>query len=110
MRKLYLRIAQPFLCSEMVLSETLNPHCAKIVVAAKSRMNTIRPQLMKYYGVTEQLKAADQFEWVRQMNACEQQGRGSHEGRADLHRLNALQHDSSKHGQEPKKIPEKCPS
>lgn len=28
------------------------------------------PQLMKHYGVTEQLKAADQLEWVRQMNAC----------------------------------------
>ena len=25
---------------------------------------------MKYYGVTEQLKAENQIEWVRQMNAC----------------------------------------
>ena len=62
MRKSYLRIAQPFLFSEMVLSETLYPHCAEIEAAAKSRMNII--------GVTEQLKAADQLEWVRQMNAC----------------------------------------
>ena len=66
MRKSYLRIAQPFLFSEMVLSETLYPHCAEIEAAAKSRMNTILPQLMKHYGVTEQLKAADQLEWVRQ--------------------------------------------
>ena len=29
MRKAYLRIAQPFLFSEMVLSETLYPHCAE---------------------------------------------------------------------------------
>ena len=70
MRKSYLRIAQPILFSEMVLSETLYPHCAEIEAAAKSRMNIILPQLMKYYGVTEQLKAANQLEWVRQMNAC----------------------------------------
>ena len=68
MRKSYLRIAQPFLFSEMVLSETLYPHCAEIEAAAKSRMNIILPQLMKHYGVTEQLKAADQMAWVRQMN------------------------------------------
>ena len=30
----------------------------------------IRDRLMKYYGVTEQLKAENQIEWVRQMNAC----------------------------------------
>jgi hypothetical protein len=28
------------------------------------------PQLAKAYGVTEQLKAENQIEWVRQMNAC----------------------------------------
>ena len=33
-------------------------------------MNITLPQLMKYYGVTEQFKAANQLEWVRQMNAC----------------------------------------
>ena len=56
-----------FVC---LLSETLYPHCAEIEAAAKSRMNIILPQLMKHYGVTEQLKATDQLEWVRQMNAC----------------------------------------
>lgn len=33
-------------------------------------MNIILPQLMKHYGVTERLKATNQLEWVRQMNAC----------------------------------------
>ena len=37
---------------QMVLSETLYPHCAEIEAAAKSRMNIILPQLMKHYGVT----------------------------------------------------------
>ena len=34
------------------------------------RMEIILPRLMEYYGVTEQLKAENQIEWVRQMNAC----------------------------------------
>lgn len=33
-------------------------------------MTVILPQLMKYYGVTEQLRADNQLEWARQMNAC----------------------------------------
>jgi len=33
-------------------------------------MEIIVPQLAKAYGVTEQLKAENQIEWVRQMNAC----------------------------------------
>ena len=54
----------------MVLSETLYEHCAEIEAAAKHRKEVILPQLMKLYGVTEQLKAENQMEWVRQMNAC----------------------------------------
>ena len=30
-------------------------------------------ELAKQYGVTEQLKAENQMEWVRQMNACKAQ-------------------------------------
>ena len=40
------------------------------VQTAKKRMEIIVPQLAKAYGVTEQLKAENQIEWVRQMNAC----------------------------------------
>ena len=31
------------------------------------------PELAKQYGVTERLKAENQMEWVRQMNACKAQ-------------------------------------
>ena len=31
------------------------------------------PELVKRNGVTEQLKAENQREWVRQMNACKAQ-------------------------------------
>lgn len=70
MRREYLRQAHPILFSEMVLTETLYEHCAEVEATAKSRMELIVPQLMKHYGVTEQLKAENQMEWVRQINAC----------------------------------------
>lgn len=48
----------------------VDEHCAEIEETAKKRMEIIVPQLAKAYGVTEQLKAENQIEWVRQMNAC----------------------------------------
>ena len=36
-------------------------------------MDLIVPELAKRNGVTEQLKAENQMEWVRQMNACKAQ-------------------------------------
>ena len=48
-------------------------YCAEIDEAARSRMELIVPELAKQYGVTEQLKAENQMEWVRQMNACKVQ-------------------------------------
>ena len=46
---------------------------AKIDEAARNRMELIVPELAKQNGVTEQLKADNQMEWVRQMNACKAQ-------------------------------------
>ena len=48
-------------------------YCAEIDEAARSRMELIVPELAKQYGVTERLKAENQMEWVRQMNACKAQ-------------------------------------
>ena len=48
-------------------------YCAKLDEAARNRMELIVPELAKQYGVTEQLKAENQMEWVRQMNACKAQ-------------------------------------
>ena len=48
-------------------------YCAKIDEAARNRMELIVPELAKQNGVTEQLKADNQMEWVRQMNACKAQ-------------------------------------
>ena len=46
---------------------------AEIDEAARNRMELIVPELAKRNGVTEQLKAENQMEWVRQMNACKAQ-------------------------------------
>ena len=55
------------------LEVLLFEHCAKIDEATRNRMELIVPELAKRNGVTEQLKAENQMEWVRQMNACKAQ-------------------------------------
>ena len=52
---------------------SVKQHCAEINEAARNRMKQIVPELAKQYGVTEQLKADNQMEWVRLMNACKAQ-------------------------------------
>ena len=73
LRKAYLEMHRPILFNELVLSDRLFEHCAEIDEAAQNRMELIVPQLAKQYGVTERLKAENQMEWVRQMNACKAQ-------------------------------------
>ena len=73
LRKAYLKMHRPILFNELALSDKLFEHCAEIDEAARSRMELIVPELAKQYGVTEQLKAENQMEWVRQMNACKAQ-------------------------------------
>ena len=53
-------------------------YCAKIDEAAQNRMELIMRLLAKQNGVTEQLKAENQMEWVRQMNACKAQAEDVH--------------------------------
>ena len=55
------------------MSDTLYEHCAEIDEAARNRMELIVPELARRNGVTEKLKAENQMEWVRQMNACKAQ-------------------------------------
>ena len=61
------------LFNELVLSDKLFEHCAEIDEAARNRMELIVRSLAEQNGVTEQLKAENQMEWVRQMNACKAQ-------------------------------------
>ena len=71
--KRYLEMHRPILFNELVLSDKLFEHCAEIEEAARNRMELIVRSLAEQNGVTEQLKAENQMEWVRQMNACKAQ-------------------------------------
>ena len=73
LRKAYLEMHRPILFNELVLSDKLFEHCAEIDEAARNRMELIVRSLAEQNGVTEQLKAENQMEWVRQMNACKAQ-------------------------------------
>ena len=69
----YLEMHHPILFNELVLSDKLFEHCAEIDETARNRMELIVRSLAEQNGVTEQLKADNQMEWVRQMNACKAQ-------------------------------------
>ena len=51
---------------------TLEPHLAEIGESAQAMFDRLVEQMKKAEGVTEQLKAADQMEWVGRMNSIRQ--------------------------------------
>lgn len=69
MRKRYLKEHRPVLYSNMLLEGKLFRHLAEINQACDNRMELIVRQMKQQEGVTEQLKAADQMEWVRRMSS-----------------------------------------
>ena len=69
MRKRYLKEKHPVVFSELLLSGKLYPHLLEIDEACEGRMELYVLQMAQREGVTEQLKAADQMEWVRRMNS-----------------------------------------
>ena len=71
MRKRYLQAHRPILFSELTLSGKLYQHLAETDHACKERVELIIWQMKGREGVTEALKAADQFEWVRRMNSIQ---------------------------------------
>ena len=72
-RKAYLQAYRPIPFNELILSDKLYEHCAEINEAAQNRMELTVRSPAKQYGVTEKLKAKNQMEWMRQMNACKAQ-------------------------------------
>ena len=69
MRKRYLEQKHDGTFSALVLSGKLTRHLQDIDQTAKEQMATLTRRLAAAEGVTEQLKAADQMEWVRRMNS-----------------------------------------
>ena len=68
MRKHYLKEHRPVLYTNLLVTGKLDRHLAEIDKACEDRMELLTQQMAKQEGVTEELKAIDQMEWVRRMN------------------------------------------
>ena len=71
MRRQYLKEQHPIIFSELLLSEQLYPHLVEIDRACNGHMELLTRQMAAQEGVTEALKAANQMEWIRQMNSIQ---------------------------------------
>ena len=67
LRRNYLKEHRPIIFSNLLLSERLYQHLAEIDRTCVDRIDLLSRQMADREGVTEALKAAHQFEWVRQM-------------------------------------------
>lgn len=68
----WLKSNKPHLYSELLMSGKLMRHCKEIEDTAEVRLEQIVSQMAQAEGVTEQLKADDQMEWVGRMNNIRQ--------------------------------------
>lgn len=68
MRKEYLKNHRPALWNRLILKDTLSDHLCEIDETANARFDTLLSLYSERYGITEELKATDQMEWVRRMN------------------------------------------
>ena len=69
MRHRYLKEHRRIQFNIMLTDETLAKHVADIDAACRERLDILISAMAKQEGVTEQLKAADQMEWIRRMNS-----------------------------------------
>ena len=69
LRKSYLKEHKRGWYSSLLLTGKLDEHLAEIDHSCNERIELIMNQLARREGVTETLKAADQMEWIRQMNS-----------------------------------------
>lgn len=69
LRKNYLREHRPVLYNQLIFSGELWTHLANLNGQAEERLDRIIDQMAQAEGVTEELKARYQMEWVRQMNS-----------------------------------------
>ena len=70
MRQQYLKEHRNAIYTVYLLKGTLKEYLLTIQEQAEERMEVLTAQMAKAEGVNEQLKAENQMEWVRQINAC----------------------------------------
>lgn len=68
MRLKHLKEHRPIIYSHLLLSGKLQEHLADLDEQVVARETLLIEQMKKAEGVTEELKARDQMEWVRRMN------------------------------------------
>ena len=67
-RRKYLREHQKTLYTAMMLGGTLNAHLEEVDRSVTEMYDRLTSQLAAQEGITDQLKATNQMEWVQQMN------------------------------------------
>lgn len=67
-RRRYLKIHRKAIYTALFLSGELNSHLSEVDQQAKEMFSQLVKQLAKQEGVTEQLKADSQIEWMGRMN------------------------------------------
>ena len=65
----YLKANKPTIINVMRMNGTLNSYLKDINEQAEEMLFQLIKQMARAEGVTEQLKATDQLEWVRRMNS-----------------------------------------
>ena len=70
--KNYLFKYKKVLFTTLIAQGTLYQHCADIEKQARNMFETLVEQMKTAEGITEQLKAKNQMEWVRRMNIIRQ--------------------------------------
>ena len=68
MRRTYLKEHRPAMYSLYMLEDRLVEHLNLVDDEAQERMDILVCQMMEKQGITEELKARDQMEWVRAVN------------------------------------------
>ena len=69
MRRRYLKEHRPVLYTNLLTTGKLDRHLAEIDEACEKQMELLVKQMAQREGITEELKASDQLEWVRCMNS-----------------------------------------
>ena len=67
-RKTYLKEHRPAMYSLYMLEDRLVEHLNLVDDEAQERMEVLVHQMMERQGITEEMKARDQMEWVRAVN------------------------------------------
>lgn len=69
MRLKFLKENKPILYDQMILNGTLQSHLVETNETANRRLEKMIPEMAAAEGIDENLKSADQMEWVRRMNS-----------------------------------------